>query len=45
MANYGYYYTIDGEMYHCNQDEDGRCVPINDTGYYFTNEGEIPLRS
>ncbi|OUM56350.1 hypothetical protein PIROE2DRAFT_19070, partial [Piromyces sp. E2] len=23
MANYGYYYTVDGEMYHCNQDEDG----------------------
>ena len=41
MANYGYYYTIGGEMYHCNQDEDGGCVPISSTGYYFTNAGEV----
>jgi len=41
MANYGYYYTVDGEMYHCNQDEDGHCVPISSTGYYFTNAGEV----
>jgi len=41
MANYGYYYTVDGEMYHCNQDEDGDCVPISSIGYYFTNAGEV----
>jgi len=39
-ANYGYYYTIDNEMYHCDQ-EDGECKPIDETGYYFTNAGEI----
>jgi len=39
-ANYGYYYTIDDEMYHCDQ-EDGECKPIDETGYYFTNAGEI----
>jgi len=41
IANYGYYYTVDGEMYHCNQDENGDCVPISNTGYYFTNAGEV----
>eukprot|EP00833_Pecoramyces_ruminatium_P002734 jgi/Orpsp1_1/1176766/evm.model.c7180000058915.1 len=41
IANYGYYYTVDNEMYHCDQDEDGACTPIDDTGYYFTNSGEI----
>jgi len=41
MANYGYYYTVDGEMYHCNQDEDGNCVPISNNGHYFTNAGEV----
>jgi len=41
MANYGYYYTVDNEMYHCDQDEDGACTPIDETGYYFTNSGEI----
>ncbi|OUM70363.1 hypothetical protein PIROE2DRAFT_1503, partial [Piromyces sp. E2] len=41
MANYGYYYTVDGEMYHCNHDEDDECVPITNTGYYFTNVGEV----
>jgi hypothetical protein len=39
-ANYGYYYTIDDEMYHCDQ-EDGECKPIDETGYYFTNAGEV----
>ncbi|OUM56696.1 hypothetical protein PIROE2DRAFT_18575, partial [Piromyces sp. E2] len=41
MANYGYYYTVDGEMYHCDRDEDGACSPIDNTGYYFTNAGEV----
>ena len=41
MANYGYYYTVDGEMYHCDRDEDGECSPIDNTGYYFTNAGEV----
>jgi len=41
MANYGYYYTVDGEMYRCNQEEDGGCTPISNTGYYFTNAGEV----
>ena len=41
MANYGYYYTVDGEMYHCDRDEDGECSPIENTGYYFTNAGEV----
>jgi len=41
MANYGYYYTVDSEMYHCNQDEDGNYVPISNNGHYFTNSGEV----
>ena len=41
MANYGYYYTVDGEMYHCDRDENGECSPIDNTGYYFTNAGEV----
>ncbi|ORX42351.1 scaffoldin [Piromyces finnis] len=41
IANYGYYYTVDGEMYNCNQDEGGACTPVNNTGYYFTNAGEV----
>ena len=41
MANYGYYYTVDGEMYHCDRGEDGECSPISNTGYYFTNAGEV----
>jgi len=41
MANYGYYYTVDGEMYHCDRDENGDCTPIDNTGYYFTNAGEV----
>ena len=40
-ASYGYYYTIDGKMYNCNQEENGGCIPIDDTDYYFTNAGEI----
>jgi len=41
IANYGYYYTVDGEMYHCDRDEDGECTPIDSSGYYFTNAGEV----
>ncbi|ORX65229.1 scaffoldin [Anaeromyces robustus] len=41
IANYGYYYTVDQEMYHCNEDEGSSCTPIKDTGYYFTNTGEV----
>ena len=41
IANYGYYYTVDGEMYNCDRDEDGDCAPIDNTGYYFTNAGEV----
>jgi len=37
----GYYYTVDGEMYHCDQDDDTGCTPIDDSGYYFTNAGEV----
>jgi len=36
----GYYYTIDNEMYDCNEN-DNECVPISETDYYFTNTGEI----
>jgi len=39
-ANYGYYYTIDNEMYKCDE-EDGECKLIDRTGYYFTNSGEV----
>jgi hypothetical protein len=39
-ANYGYYYTVDNEMYHCDQ-EDDECKPIDESGYYFTNTGEV----
>ena len=41
IANYGYYYTVDQEMYHCERDEDGTCTLIDNSGYYFTNAGEI----
>jgi len=37
-ANHGYYYTIDNEMYLC---EEATCAPIDDTGYYFTSTGEV----
>jgi len=40
-ANYGYYYTVDNEMYNCGRGENGECALINDTDYYFTNQGEI----
>jgi len=39
-ANYGYYYTVDNKMYHCDQRYE-ECYPIEDTDYYFTNTGEI----
>eukprot|EP00833_Pecoramyces_ruminatium_P010081 jgi/Orpsp1_1/1184113/evm.model.c7180000088062.1 len=42
IANYGYYYTVDNEMYPCDQDDDdGECSVIDETGYYFTNSGEV----
>jgi len=37
----GYYYTIDNEMYHCQQKEYGGCRLIEDTDYYFTQAGEV----
>jgi hypothetical protein len=40
MANYGYYYTVDNEMYVCDRNY-GECMPIDESGYYFTNSGEI----
>jgi len=42
-GNYGYHYTIDKEMYYCDPQK-GRnndCYPIDETGYYLTNAGEI----
>jgi len=39
VAKSGYYYTIDNEMYEC--DESNECNPIEETNYYFTNDGEI----
>jgi len=36
----GYYYTIDKEMYECDQDK-YQCVKIDNSGYYFTVSGEI----
>jgi len=36
----GYYYTVDNEMYECNEN-DNECLPITETDYYFTNTGEI----
>jgi len=41
IANDGYYYTIDKEMYYCNLDENHNCSPIDETGYYITNIGAI----
>ncbi|OUM62214.1 hypothetical protein PIROE2DRAFT_20846 [Piromyces sp. E2] len=35
----GYYYTVDDEMYDC--DENSGCEKITDNGYYFTNNGEM----
>ncbi|OUM63187.1 hypothetical protein PIROE2DRAFT_10347 [Piromyces sp. E2] len=34
----GFYYTVDKEMYECSLTE---CKPISDSGYVFTNIGEI----
>ncbi|ORX44739.1 scaffoldin [Piromyces finnis] len=39
-ATTGYYYTVDNEMYDCN-DSDKACVLITETDYYFTNTDEI----
>ncbi|OUM63773.1 hypothetical protein PIROE2DRAFT_20628 [Piromyces sp. E2] len=36
----GYYYTIDKEMYECDQDK-YQCEKISNSGYYFTVSGEI----
>ena len=36
----GYYYTIDKEMYECDQDK-YQCEKISNSGYYFTISGEI----
>jgi len=36
----GYYYTIDNEMYECNEN-DNTCSLIEESDYYFTNTGEI----
>jgi len=36
----GYYYTIDNEMYECNEN-DNACEQITESDYYFTNTGEI----
>jgi len=36
----GYYYTIDKEMYVCDQDK-YQCEKIDNSGYYFTVSGEI----
>jgi len=41
IAKDGYYYTIDKEMYYCNQDENSNCSPISESGYYITNTGTI----
>jgi len=36
----GYYYSIDKEMYECDQDK-YQCEKIHNNGYYFTVSGEI----
>jgi len=36
----GYYYTIDSEMYECDQDK-YQCEKIDNNGFYFTVSGEI----
>jgi len=36
----GYYYTIDNEMYECDEN-DNTCTKIEESDYYFTNTGEI----
>jgi len=41
MSEDGYYYTVDNEMYYCDDDYSVECSEINNNGYYFTNGGEI----
>ena len=41
MVEDGYYYTIDNEMYHCQQKEYEGCRLIEDTDYYLTQAGEV----
>lgn len=36
----GYYFTVDKEMYECDQDK-YQCEKIDNNGYYFTVSGEI----
>jgi len=36
----GYYYTVDNEMYECDQDKN-QCEKITSNGHYFTVSGEI----
>jgi len=38
-ANSGYYYTVDNEMYDC--EENNGCKKIANNGFYFTNNGEM----
>jgi len=40
IAKTNYYYTVDLEMYYCNQEENGDCSKITDSGYFFTATGE-----
>jgi len=40
-ADYGYHYTVDGEMYNCSKENEQKCSLIENTGYYFTNAGEV----
>jgi len=37
-VNSGFYYTVDKEMYECSAND---CQTISDSGYVFTNNGEI----
>jgi len=41
-VHYGYYYTINEEMYYCQEEDNNTyCEPIKDSGYYFTEAGEV----
>ncbi|ORX49589.1 scaffoldin [Piromyces finnis] len=40
-VDYGYHYTIDKEMYDCSKENEETCRLIENTGYYFTNYGEV----
>ncbi|MBE6494091.1 MAG: hypothetical protein E7Z84_05745 [Methanosphaera stadtmanae] len=40
-ASNGYYYTIDQEMYYCDDKTNVGCSKITESGYYFTNTGEV----